>query len=162
MPGTGLVIHALPVLDGIVALSAMPGQGGDYAGDLLHLHDWQPALVVSLATTAEMQAGGAATLGNDLQDVGTRWLHLPTPDRGVPDAQAGETWQAISRVALGALRGGGRVLFHCRAGCGRSGMAVLRLMVEAGEPPDAALTRLRARRPCAVETDAQGRWATRV
>ncbi len=39
-------------------------------------------------------------------------------------------------------------------------MAVLRLMVEAGEDPDAALARLRAVRPCAVETGAQLTWAT--
>ncbi|MDH5531227.1 MAG: protein phosphatase, partial [Paracoccaceae bacterium] len=46
-------------------------------------------------------------------------------------------------------------------GCGRSGMAVLRLMVEAGEPVDVALIRLRKVRPCAVETDAQLAWASR-
>ena len=36
---------------------------------------------------------------------------------------------------------------------------MLRLMVEAGEEPQAALTRLRGLRPCAVETDAQYEWA---
>jgi hypothetical protein len=39
-------------------------------------------------------------------------------------------------------------------------MIALRLMVEDGEAPDAALARLRAARPCAVETNAQMRWAT--
>ncbi len=38
-------------------------------------------------------------------------------------------------------------------------MAVLRLMVEVGEAPEAALARLRAVRPCAVETEAQRDWA---
>ena len=50
-------------------------------------------------------------------------------------------------------------MIHCFGGCGRSGMAALRLMVEAGEDADEALERLRAVRPCAVETDAQLRWA---
>ena len=40
-------------------------------------------------------------------------------------------------------------------------MAVLRLMIEAGEAPEVALPRLRAVRPCAVETEAQMTWATR-
>ena len=53
------------------------------------------------------------------------------------------------------------MLVHCRGGCGRSGMAVLRLMVEAGEAPEEALARLRAVRPCAVETEAQMDWARR-
>ena len=58
-----------------------------------------------------------------------------------------------------ALTGRGRVLIHCKGGCGRSGMVALRLMIEAGEAPDEALARLRSVRPCAVETDAQMRWA---
>jgi hypothetical protein len=39
-------------------------------------------------------------------------------------------------------------------------MAVLRLMVEMGEDPEEALARLRAVRPCAVETEVQKAWAT--
>ena len=38
-------------------------------------------------------------------------------------------------------------------------MVVLRLMMECGERPAAALARLRAVRPCAVETQAQMAWA---
>ena len=38
-------------------------------------------------------------------------------------------------------------------------MAALRLMIEVGEDPDAALKRLRAVRACAVETEAQMIWA---
>jgi hypothetical protein len=38
-------------------------------------------------------------------------------------------------------------------------MAILRLLVEMGEQPEEALQRLRAVRPCAVETDAQFDWA---
>jgi hypothetical protein len=36
------------------------------------------------------------------------------------------------------------------------------LMIEMGEDADDALTRLRAVRPCAVETDAQLAWARDV
>ena len=68
-------------------------------------------------------------------------------------------WRALGANARRALAGGGRVLIHCRAGCGRSGMAALRLMIECGEAPDEALARLRAVRPCAVETGAQMAWA---
>jgi protein-tyrosine phosphatase len=46
-------------------------------------------------------------------------------------------------------------------GCGRSGSVALRLMVETGEAAADAFIRLRAARPCAVETDAQYRWASR-
>ncbi|MGB3280173.1 MAG: protein-tyrosine phosphatase family protein, partial [Pseudorhodobacter sp.] len=58
------------------------------------------------------------------------------------------------------LARGGRLMVHCRGGCGRTGMIALRLMVDTGEEPGAALARLRAVRPCAVETDAQEVWAS--
>ncbi len=155
----GFTIHALPVSQGILALSPLPGRGGDYAGDLTHLHDWQPAIVISLTTLPEMASYDAQDLGQDVLDMGTRWMHLPITDFGVPDGEVNAAWVTASSAALAALQGGGRVLAHCNAGCGRSGMVVLRLMIAAGEAPAAALSRLRAVRPCAVETDAQMQWA---
>jgi hypothetical protein len=38
-------------------------------------------------------------------------------------------------------------------------MVALRLMIECGESPPRALARLRAVRPCAVETPDQMQWA---
>jgi protein-tyrosine phosphatase len=159
---TQMVIHALPVAGGILAICPLPGRDGDYAADLEHLREWQPALVISLATKAEMAAQGAERLGPDMQDRGSRWFHLPIDDMGTPDKATTERWKEISRVALAALRGGGRVLVHCVGGCGRSGMVALRLMCEAGEETGTALDRLRHIRPCAVETEAQLEWAIKV
>lgn len=156
---SGFVIFALPVSDGILALAPLPGRGGHYAEDLAHLRDWQPALVITLATAPEMVAHNIGDLGTDLREKGTRWMHLPVPDLGIPDIATEELWHGASDAALSALEGGGRVLVHCVGGCGRSGMAALRLMIEAGEDADAALARLRAVRPGAVETDEQMHWA---
>ena len=60
---------------------------------------------------------------------------------------------------LQKVNNGDRILIHCRGGCGRSGMIVLRIMIEFGEDPEEALERLRKIRPCAVETEAQENWA---
>lgn len=154
-----LVIHALPVAGGILAIAPLPGRQGDYAGDLEHLREWRPALVISLTTRAEMVENGSDTLGQDMQERGARWVHLPIADFGVPEADIAAQWAAISKHALSALSGGGRVLVHCKGGCGRSGMIALRLMIEAGEKPAEALDRLRHLRPCAIETQAQMEWA---
>ena len=156
---SGFVIFALPVSDGILAIAPLPGRGGHYAEDLAHLRDWKPALVISMTTPSEQVGQGLADLGADIQDSGTRWIHFPVPDMDVPGSNQDEDWHHASKVALSALQGGGRVLIHCFGGCGRSGMAALRLMIEAGESPDAALGRLRAIRPCAVETEEQMTWA---
>lgn len=154
-----IVIHALPVGGGILALAPLPGAGGDYSGDLEHITSWQPAFVVSLVTELELAGAGAADLGAHIQDKGTRWLHLPIPDFGSPDEPVLEAWPDISDRLRRALVGGGRVLVHCKGGCGRSGMIALRLMIETGEAPDEALARLRNVRPCAIETRDQMAWA---
>ena len=158
---TGMVVHALPVARGILALCPLPGVEGDYADDVAHLAEWRPALVISLVSQPELVAHGAARLGQDILDRGARWVHLPIVDFGIPDAATDRRWPEISAMALAALGGGGRVLVHCKGGCGRSGMVVLRLMIEAGELPAPALERLRNLRPCAIETDAQMAWALR-
>lgn len=154
------VIHALQLGEGIIALSPLPGRGGDYLADLEHLREWQPAIVISMTTDAEMVANGAGTLGQDLRDRGARWVHFPVEDYGVPDQALNAVWPEVSATARKALAGGGRVLVHCKGGCGRSGMIALRLMVDAGQKPADALAHLRRIRPCAVETDAQLKWAS--
>lgn len=163
---TTLSLYALCVGDGILALCPLPGAGGDYSGDMDHIHDWQPGLVISMTTEVEHAPGGtgglALNLGQAFQSMGCRWVHLPIPDFGTPTEEMLRHWPEVSAMARQTLAGGGRVLVHCKGGCGRSGMVVLRLMIEAGETPTKALQRLRAVRPCAVETTAQMAWATKA
>ncbi len=154
-----LVIHALGVAGGSLAISQMPGRLGGYGADLDFIRDWKPSLVITTTTRGELADSGAEGLGTDIKESGARWLYLPIEDYGIPDAGFLETWPEASTATLSALRGRGRVLIHCKGGCGRSGMLALRLMVEAGEDAVDALLRLRKIRPCAVETDAQLRWA---
>ncbi|WP_322893976.1 MULTISPECIES: protein phosphatase [unclassified Yoonia] len=144
-------IFALPAAGGTLALSPVPR--GAAMQDLL---DWQPDLVVSMTSQAEMEDLGAGDLGQVLRDAGIDWHHLPVVDYGTPDS---DDIRAIEDAAVAVLRGGGKVLTHCKGGCGRAGMMALRLMIAAGEESDAALTRLRQVRACAVETEAQLAWA---
>ncbi|MEL7254643.1 MAG: protein phosphatase [Pseudomonadota bacterium] len=153
------VIYAVPVARGILGIAPMPGLNGQYEQDLAHLKDWKPAMVVSMTEPHELEAEGVTSLATDLQQSGTRWFSFPVVDRGVGDPLQEGTWETIRETALAALRGGGRVLIHCRMGCGRSGMAAVRIMIASGERPKAALDRLRAVRPCAVETREQQRWS---
>lgn len=133
----------------------MPGRSGGYTGDLAALLAWSPRLVVTLAETGELAARGAAGLPADLAAAGVEWLHLPIPDFGTPPRALRQSWPALSTRLLAS----DRMVVHCMGGCGRSGMILLKLMIAAGEAPEAALARLRAARPCAVETKAQMRWA---
>ncbi len=156
---SSFVIYAVPVERGILGISPLPGVDGHYETDLAHIKDWKPSMVVSMTEASELEDLGVATLARDLQHSGTRVFPFPVPDFGIPGPLQDADWDVISETALSALRGGGRVLIHCRGGCGRSGMAALRLMVAAGEDHGEALARLRAVRPGAVETREQKRWA---
>lgn len=157
----GFAIAELTAAGGRLALCPMPGRDGDYAGDLAVLLRWHPALVVTLATGPELAAHGALRLADDMAAAGVGWRHLPVADFAADSVALMLRWGAVSAEARTVLAGGGGVLAHCLGGCGRSGMAVLRLMVEAGEAPEVALSRLRAVRRCAVESGAQYTWAAR-
>ena len=54
---------------------------------------------------------------------------------------------------------GGGVIFNCMGGCGRSGMFLMRLLLEMGWNSEGALERLREFRACAIETEQQKSWA---
>lgn len=149
-------IHSLQVARGEIAITPMPGRTRHYYADWLQLMDWRPDLVLTMTTQVELDRKGSGTIGTDLANAGIAWLHLPVADFGVPDNL---DWPAARDQVLAVLEKGGRVLVHCFGGCGRSGMMALRMMIATGEAPDVALERLRAVRPCAVETDGQMTWA---
>lgn len=154
-----MVIAELAVGGGVLGIGPMPGRGGPYARDLAEVLAWRPSLALTMTTLEELAAKGAQGLPGDLAEAGVTWLHLPISDYGAPVGATLAAWPAASAQVRQVLAGGGRVWVHCMGGCGRSGTAVLRLMVEKGEAPGAALERLRAVRPCAVETPEQFRWA---
>lgn len=144
---------------GWLGISPIPGRMGAYESDLSSILRWGAGLVLTMTTAIELERVGAAGLGDDLAAAGVGWRHLPIPDFGAPPPETAALWPETSRAAHAILAEGGRVLAHCYGGCGRSGMALMRLMVEAGEDADPALERLRAARPCAVEREPQRAWA---
>ena len=153
-------ISELPFGPGMLGIAPMPGRAGGYQRDLTTILQWGAGMVLTMTEADELTFADAETLGRDLSDAGVIWRHLPIADMGAPPPEVEAYWPEASATALKVLAEGGRVLAHCFGGCGRSGMALLRLMVDGGENPDHALMRLRTVRPCAVETEAQRQWAS--
>lgn len=156
---SGFSLTPLAVLRGELGLCPLPGGGGALADDLAVVQAWGADIVLTLVEPAELDALGVADLPERVQRAGIEWRHFPIVDFSVPEA--GE-WPVLSQDLRGVLAQGGRVVIHCRGGCGRTGMIALRLMLEAGEAPETALPRLRHARPCAIETEAQMAWALRI
>lgn len=159
MGSSEFAVYPLAVGAGQIALSPIPGRSGSYENDLSTVLRWAPDLVITMTTGAELDRMGATGLPDDLAAIGTPWWHLPIVDFGAPSPEIEAQWASVSAQGAEVLARGGRILVHCFGGCGRSGMIALRLMVEAGEPPEQALRRLRQTRTCAVETDAQKAWS---
>ena len=91
-----------------------------------------------------------------------RWHWLPIEDGSIPDAGFEERWPSASEELRERLVAGERVLVHCRAGLGRTGLIVSRLLVEFGMTPLQALAAVRRERPGTVETMLQENYVLRL
>ncbi|MEZ5752209.1 MAG: protein-tyrosine phosphatase family protein [Paracoccaceae bacterium] len=144
---------------GRLMLCRLPGRSGDLAGDVATIASAGVSLVVSLTEATELADLGVADLPIALKNTGLAWRSFPVPDFGTPPTDA--DWAGLSLAIHERLAQGQTILVHCRGGLGRSGMVVLRVMIESGEDPASALARLREIRPGAVETPEQEAWAHR-
>ena len=155
-------IREISVAGGTIGMCQLPGRAGDYPSDFNKIVEWEPDLVISLTEPHEMAEFAVGSFGSDLQAQTLAWTAWPVKDYGVPDPTQAARSAGIKNEASAILKRAGRILVHCKGGCGRTGMVVLNFMVDAGEDPDAGLIRLRVVRPCAVETDEQYSWASNL
>ncbi len=153
-------IYEIEAGGGWLALGELPGLGGALDEDLSRISEWGATMVLSLTQSDEVRALGI-DLPNESQNTqNIAWRQFPIEDYCVPEGATSQSWAALSLQIRDLLQQGCRIFVHCRGGCGRSGMVILRLLVELGELPEVALERLRAVRFCAVETEAQLAWAS--
>ena len=159
-----ILMHSFKVFEislgpALLGISCLPGFQGSFSADIEKIFNWNPATIVSLTEEKEMEDLGAKDFISLIEKEKIQWLHFPIKDFGTVDQKREFLWEPISKNMLQKVNNGDRILVHCRGGCGRSGMIVLRIMIEFGENPEEALERLRKIRPCAVETEAQENWA---
>jgi hypothetical protein len=87
-----------------------------------------------------------------LRSAGFAFLCLPVPD-GMPPTP--EQVADCVEFVDSCHRGGGAVAMHCEAGLGRTGAMLAAYLVAKGEAASAAIHRVRAVEPSAIETPAQ-------
>jgi ADP-ribosyl-[dinitrogen reductase] hydrolase len=163
---------AAPGTAGLIGMTLCPGKKDPYAAfgawdrdlqaDLQVIREWGASAIVSLIEEYEFELLGVPDFEAQVTSA-FRWHWLPIPDGGVPDAGFEEHWTAVAGPDLrDRLAVGERVLVHCRAGLGRTGLIVSRLLVEFGMTPLQALNAVRGARRNTVETLAQEQYVLRL
>jgi len=130
----------------------------DLAADLEAIVAWPASALVTLIESHEFELLRIPTLAEEARRRGLDWLHLPIRDVSTPDRSFEEEWPIHSKRLRKRLEAGENIVVHCRGGLGRAGMISARLLVETGVEPEAAIARVRAVRPGAIETRAQEDW----
>jgi protein-tyrosine phosphatase len=148
-----------PAFPGRVGLTHCPGRRvGSTGGELAQIQASGASVLVTLVQDEELEELGLAGLGELVRRAGMVWHHLPIIDFGTPDAAFEDRWAEIGDDIRRRLAAGETVVVHCFAGLGRTGMVAARILVEHGEPPDAAIRRVRQARAGAIQSKAQEQW----
>lgn len=118
---------------------------------------FQTAFFVTLMEMGELDWAGPSlnTLGNICNSLQIKHLYLPIKDEDIPDASWEQAWRRHGPDLHGALQAGRNIVFHCRGGRGRAGLAAARMLIELGAPHHQAIAAVRAARSGTIETQAQ-------
>jgi hypothetical protein len=127
----------------------------DLGMDLDAIAAWGAVLVLTLMEPAELAALKVPHLGQEVQNRGIDWRHLPIADYSVPTETFEQQWTTHGHDIRTLLRSGDDVLVHCKGGLGRAGMIAARLLVELGMDPEEAIRSVRRERRGAIETPSQ-------
>lgn len=132
----------------------------DLDADLAVIAGWGAGLILSLIEPHEFAQLGVPEFARRIP-AGVAHLVLPIVDGGVPSGTWERAWMKEGPRLRDRLALGGRILIHCRGGLGRTGLVAARLLVECGEEPAAAMGRVRAARPDAIENRRQKDYVLR-
>jgi len=150
---------------GKIGMTLCPGKHQDYglsgkwrrdlALDIKSIIDTGATVLVTLVESHELDYLGVSDLGQQCQEAGLEWHHLPIEDQCAPDESFELLWAEVGEELRLSLRDGGVFVLHCMGGLGRTGTVAARLLVELGESPESAIERVRDARRGAIETRVQ-------
>jgi ADP-ribosyl-[dinitrogen reductase] hydrolase len=168
-PSGPLVINTVTLASGaMLGMSHCPGRRGVDGGgrqwarvldaDLQAIQAWGASAVLSLVEPHEFARLGVPDFAQAIARTPLQWLPIPITDMATPGTAALAAWRSQGPAVLQALGQGQRVLVHCAAGLGRTGMLVAKLLVLHGVSADEAIAQVRRARPGTIETEAQADW----
>ena len=159
---------------GKIGLCACPGRkfqqlsglspDSDLKADLEAIRAFPAAVLITLMEGGELDWAAASLpqLRSAAEEAGLHHIHLPIVDGDIPDIQWERNWEFHGPRLHDELHGGGNIVFHCRGGRGRAGLAAARVLIELGAPPQEAMAKVRQARPGAIETKVQEAYLLRL
>ncbi|HIE84417.1 MAG TPA: hypothetical protein EYQ00_11490 [Dehalococcoidia bacterium] len=127
---------------GVLLLSEMPGSKKSLVNWLADAEATQISLIVNLAQEEELASISPEYLRYIQNNEGIEILRFPIPDFSVPADMAAFhifVGKVVERLHLGQ-----RVVVHCRAGIGRSGLFAASLLTNLEMPSDDVLLRVQS------------------
>jgi protein-tyrosine phosphatase len=154
--------------EGCLGLTTCPGKkdlykwNRDLEEDLSVIRKWGASTVVTLIEPHEFELLKVGRLGELIEKLGMRWIHLPIRDVDVPDERFENGWAEAGPEIHQRIQAGEKILIHCRGGLGRTGLVAGMILVERGCAPRDAIQKVRAARRGAIETVAQECYVLRA
>lgn len=146
-----------------IRVGVMPRpRGGDWLKEEIDsLREQGTDVLVSLLTVEEVDELALTEESHLCEAVGIRFLSFPIPDRDVPSSK-----EAVSNFVQSLHRSsvaGKGVVFHCRAGIGRSALMAACFLVTGGASVEEAFQGIADARGCKVpDTPEQRQWVARL
>lgn len=155
---------SVPGSVGCMGLVACPGTRIDRPGmgskkllqtDIDEIIQWGANGALCLVEPHELKLNKVEGLPAAIQDAGIWWKHLPIIDMDIPNQEFEDIWAVEGERIRHALRIGERVIIHCYAGLGRTGMIAARILVEFGVNPEQAIREVRRSNRRRIQTKLQ-------
>jgi protein-tyrosine phosphatase len=157
-----------PLYNGEIGLVACPGVrigGGknqkvakNLKADLQELSDWGASGVVTLVEEHELSIAGIADLPDKITSSGMWWRHMPMMDMYIPEEDFEQEWVREGARIRNLLQNGERIIIHCYAGLGRTGLLAAKLLVEFGMQPEEAIVKVRESNKRRIQTKEQANY----